>query len=134
VSSETLVVPLLELGADISGSHLRFYRCCRETCSVLCHLFSNRSTSFSLTSWCVPVRLGSVPIRLCIVSRLHRVSYEIETRPSIHVIKCTRNYACVIDIVKSGTHMKLRMCTLPQRLVDHNYGHVATHGEWPYLC
>jgi hypothetical protein len=50
----------------------------------------------------VPVRLGSVPVRLGIVPQLFRASHEIETRPPIHVIKCTRNHACVIDIVKSA--------------------------------
>ena len=112
-------MPLLELGADHSGSRLRFYMSCQETCLAPCHLYSDRSTSFSLTSrWLsrsipvrlgsvpvrlgsVPVRLGSVPVRLGIVPQLFRASHEIETRPPIHVIKCTRNHACVIDIVKS---------------------------------
>jgi hypothetical protein len=51
----------------------------------------------------VPVRLiGSVPLRLGIVRQLFRASHKIETRPPIHVIKCTRNHECVIDIVKSA--------------------------------
>ena len=93
---------------------------CQETCLAPCHLCSDRSASFSLTSrWLsrsipvrlgsvpvrlgsVPVRLGSVPVRLGIVPQLFRASHEIETRPPIHVIKCTRNHACVIDIVKSA--------------------------------
>jgi hypothetical protein len=106
-------VILLELGANHSGSRLRFYMSCQETCLAPYHLCSVRSASFSLTSrWLsrsvpvrlgsVPVRLGSVPVRLGIVPQLFRASHEIETRPPIHVIKCTRNHACVIDIVKSA--------------------------------
>jgi hypothetical protein len=99
---------------------------CQETCLAPCHLCFDRSASFSLTSqWLsrsilvrlgsvpvrlgsvsvrlglVLVRLGSVPVRLGIVPQLFRASHEIKTRPPIHVIKCTRNHACVIDIVKS---------------------------------
>jgi hypothetical protein len=98
---------------------------CQETCLAPCHLCFDRSASFSLTSqWLsrsilvrlgsvpvrlgsvsvrlglVLVRLGSVPVRLGIVPQLFRASHEIKTRPPIHVIKCTRNHACVIDIVK----------------------------------
>jgi hypothetical protein len=80
-----------ELGADLLGSHLRFYMFCQETCLVPCHLFSGHSASFSLTSrWLyrsVPVRLclGSASVCLGNVSRLHQVSHDIETRPPIHV-------------------------------------------------
>jgi hypothetical protein len=45
---------------------------CQETYSVLCHLESDRSTSFSSTSrWLsrsIPVRLRSVPVHYVIVS------------------------------------------------------------------
>jgi hypothetical protein len=70
-----------------------------KTCLVLCHLISNGFASFSLTyqwlSRSVLVHLGFVP-------QLHPLSHKIETRPPIHVIKCTRNHACIIDIVKSA--------------------------------
>jgi hypothetical protein len=84
-------VSLLELGADLSGSYMRFYMFCQETCSVPCHLFFGRSVSFSLTSqWLyrsVPVRLrlSSALVRLGNVPQLHQVSHDIETRPPIHV-------------------------------------------------
>jgi hypothetical protein len=84
-------VPLIELEADLLGSHLRFYMSCQETCSIPYHIFPGRSVSFSLTSrWLyrsVPVRLrlGLAPVRLGNMPQLHQVSHDIETRPPIHV-------------------------------------------------
>jgi hypothetical protein len=91
------------IGSVSLGARGSTFRLTYETLYVLFgHLFNSLSPCFRplyflFLKLSVVILVGS-GASWC--GTFHPLSHEIETRHPIHVIKYTKNHACVIDIVK----------------------------------